>query len=376
LLLSSCVPLPLDPRWASVALVDDGQKILFAFHDHVTLIDPVDGSLVELRDSEGRVRVDSETGNALTWQVQVQANPATVFYYQPITIDENTLLLPSFSRHFYEVDLDAARLLNPEGRLIDADTATSQIVANVLATDDTLYIPLSEGDVTAINRQDFSERWKFDTEFGVWAEPLLVDDVLYVTSLDHYLYALYADTGELRWKLDLGGAIASTPVYLDGYLYVGSFGRKLFKVADDGTIAAEYEAKNWIWGSPTIADGILYVGDSSGWVYALDISGSGMQLVWEQQVAERAIRATPVVADDKLIVASRDHRAYWLSRDTGSEIFRRELVGEVLADMMVIEPSDSVNIPEPYLLISTMATEEALVAFTLESGERRWAYRH
>lgn len=377
LLLASCVPLPLDPRWASVSLVDNGQEIFFASHDHVTLIDPVDGSLVELRDSSGNVRVDSETGNALTWRVQVQANPATVFYYQPITIDANTLLLPSFSRRFYEVDVEAARILNPEGRLINADTDTSYIVANVLATDDTLYVPLSEGDVTAVNRDDYSERWKFDTEFGVWAEPLLVDGVLYVTSLDHFLYALDADNGDMLWKIDLQGAVASTPVYADGYLYVGSFGRKLFKIASDGTIAAEFEVKNWVWGSPALAsDNMLYVGDASGWVHALDVSGSDMRLVWERQVAERAIRATPLVADDKLVVASRDHNAYWLSRDDGNELFRRELVGEVLADMVVVEPGENVNIPEPYVLISTMANDEALVAFTLESGERRWAYRH
>lgn len=376
LFMSSCVPLPTDPRWASVTLIDGGQEIMFAFHDKVALVDPVDGSPIELRDSEGRVRVDSESGNALTWQVQVQANPTTVFYHQPIPIDDNTMLLPSFSRRFYEVDMGAARILNPEGRLIEADTTTSHIVANVLATDDSLFVPLSEGDVTAINRDDYSVRWKFDTEFGVWAEPLLADGTLYVTSLDHFLYALDADTGDLLWKTDLGGAIASRPVYQDGYLYVGSFGRKLFKVADDGTIAAEYEAQNWIWGSPAVVDDMLYVGDSSGWVHALDISGSGMRVVWSLQVAERAIRATPLVTGDMLIVASRDHRAYWISRDDGTEIFRRELVGEVLADMVVIEPSETVNIPEPYVLISTMSREEALVAFTLESGERRWAYRH
>ena len=54
LFMSSCVPLPTDPRWASVTLIDGGQEIMFAFHDKVALVDPVDGSPIELRDSEGR----------------------------------------------------------------------------------------------------------------------------------------------------------------------------------------------------------------------------------------------------------------------------------------------------------------------------------
>ena len=376
LLLAGCVPLPIDPHWASLTTIGDAQQILFAFHDRVALVDPIDGSAVELRDGSGQVRVDAQSGSPLVWSLQIPAQPATQFYYAPILVDDATILLPSFNRRFYEVDLQAARLLTPEGRLIEADTTTSHIVADVLATDDMLYVPLSEGDVKAIDRSSFTERWTFNTEHGIWSEPLLVDNTLYVTALDHNLYAIDPETGDEIWRVSLEGAAPARPVFHEGYLYVGSFARKLFKIDLDGRIAAQATVNDWIWGTVAVEGDNLYVGDASGYVYAFDISGADLNEMWQRKVADRTIRATPLIHEDQLIVASRDHRAYWLSRADGGEIFRRELIGEVLADMLVIEPNDATNITEAYVIISTMARDESLVAFTLENGERRWAYRH
>jgi outer membrane protein assembly factor BamB len=356
-----------------MSVLEGTGNILLAFHDRVTQIDPATGRPVELRDSNGQVRVD-DSGNPLIWDVRLQVNPATQFYSTPIMGGDDTLIIPTYSRRFYEVDVRAARILNPEGRLIEDESPTNHIVTDVITNENAYFVPMSERGVKAISRSDFSELWAFTTEFGIWAYPLLVENTLYVPSLDHNLYALDAETGEQLWVLDLGGAVSSTPVLHNDYLYVGSFGNKLFKINLDGRIAAEFTTQDWVWGSPAVLDDMLYVGDSRGFVYALNIEGAGFQEVWSRQVASRTIRATPLVSGDTLVVASRDRRAYWLSRETGSEIFNRELGGEVLGDMLLIEPSETINIPEPYLLITTMANQELLVAFSLDNGERRWVY--
>jgi outer membrane protein assembly factor BamB len=374
LVLVGCVPLPIDPSWASVSILNDQQHILFAFSDRVTLIDPVDGSPVELRDSEGNVRVDSSSGNPLLWDVRIQAQPATQFYSAPVPNDEFTLLFPTYSRRIYEVDAQAARINNPEGRLIEDDSTTNHIVTDILATEDTLYIPLSEGDVKAVNRGDWTTRWRFDTDFGVWSPPQLIGDQLIFTSLNHNLYSVDPLTGNPIWALDLSGAVTSAPVLSGDFLYVGSFANRVYKISLEGDIVAEFTTRDWVWGTPAIADdgATLYVGDSSGWVYALDISGDGFNEIWSRDVAERGVRATPLVVEDTLIVASRDRRAYWLTRADGVEIFNREVAGEILANPLLIEPNEAIS--EPLVIISTMANQEALVAFTIDNGERRWVY--
>lgn len=373
LLMVGCIPLPTDPSWSSISAVNGGEQILFAFHNRVTLIDPADGSPVELRGENGQVRVD-DNGNPLLWDIRLEVNPATQFYSAPIFSDPQTLVIPTFSRRFYEVDFPAARILNPEGRLVADESNTNHIITDVLATDTMYYIPLSERSLKAISREDYSLVWEFPTEFGIWSKPLLVDDTLYVSSLDHRLYALEAATGNLIWQLDLGGAVTAAPVLYEGNLYVGSFDSKVFQISLDGNILAEFPTTDWVWGSPVIVDGVLYVGDSAGWVYALNITDGGFEPLWSRQVATRTIRATPLIVGDSLIVASRDSRVYWVDRMNGSESFNRQMGGEVLANMLLVEPSEMVNIGEPLVLVSTIVNQEALVAFTLEGGERRWVY--
>ena len=369
LLVGACVPLPQDASWGHMSLIGDPQQIMFAFHDRIVLIDPIDGSLSELRDADGNVRVD-EQGSPRPWRVQAAGNQPMRFYSSPIALDDNTLLAAAYDRRLFEIDLPAARLLTTEGTAV-----AGQVVADMATNGDMIYIPLSEGGLVAVNDAAPADVvWRFTSDHGVWTKPLLVEDTLYVSGMDHFLYALNATTGEERWRIDLGGAVASTPVLHDDHLYVGSFARKLFKIRLDGSIAAEYSVNEWVWGSPAIVDNTLYIGDAGGWVYALSVNADSFEPVWTRQVASRTVRGTPLVTEEYVIVGSRDQNVYWVSRATGEELIRRNVEAEILADLLLLEPSESLNIPEPMVIVSTMAYDKLLFAFTVDNGELRWRY--
>jgi outer membrane protein assembly factor BamB len=368
LMATGCIGGSLEARWGELSLAGEPQNIVFAFSDRIVLINPADGSPVQLRDSNGNVRVDDQ-GNPRLWQIGGLGGAPAQFYTSPVFLDESNMLVSAYDGRLFTVDFPTARILNPEGNAVGG-----HIVADSVATPEYLYVPLSERNIQVLAR-DFSEAWTFETEQGVWAEPLLVDDTLYVSSLDHSLYAIDPTTGAERWKLNLGGAVASTPLYSDGYLYVGSFARKLFKISTDGEIIAEFDTQDWVWGMPVLVDGVLYAGDLGGYVYALEDNGSSFDPLWQpRQVAERSIRATPIVTGNAIIVGARDHNAYWINRATGEEIFRRQMIGEILSDLLLLEPSESLNISEPMVVVSTMAHEELLVAFSVAEGQRLWRY--
>lgn len=362
----ACVPAPTDASWAHMSLYNNG--ILLPFHDRVVLLDPLDGSPVELRDAEGTVRLDDQ-GNPRQWLINSPARCLPdCFYLPPVQLNDDTLLLTNYNRTLYEVDPLAARILP------DSVTLDGHVVGEMLDGGDYIYAGLSEGDVLALNRDGLSTAWRFETDRGVWAQPLLDGNTLYIPSMNHILYAVNAQSGEEIWRVDLGGAIGTTPVLYDGYLYVGSFARKLFKISTDGSIAAEYSTKDWVWSEPTIVDDVLYAGDQAGNVYALNLSADGFTEVWQRQAATRAVRAMPLVDGDTVIVASRDRFVYWLNRTTGEEIVKREMRGEVLGEMLRIDPAEGLTLSEPLVIVTTMAREEAAVAFTLDNGERRWVY--
>ena len=373
---AGCGPAPLGISWAGLTTFGDAQNLLVAFNDRLVMIDPVEGKPIKLLNPSGEVRLDNE-GKPRLWEVRAQNGP-NQFFAAPIPLDADTLLVATYNQVLHTVDVPTARIENPEGSPIPG--TTGHLVADLVSDGDLIFAGLSTKNVVALDREDFRVQWTFPTGHGVWSQPLLQDGVLYFASLDHYLYAVSAKTGEQLWKLDLEGAAPSAPVYYNGRLFIGSFGRKIFEVSTDGQVLNTYKTLDWIWSKPTIVDDILFVGDLVGNVYALDTT-RGLAEVWAQKVASSAIRPAPVVYDNAVVVASRDQKVYWLKRADGSPIMDaegrplvREMQAPVFSDMLLIKPSEAVKLAEPILVVSTLAPNQLLVAYTVSEARFLWAY--
>jgi outer membrane protein assembly factor BamB len=357
----------MEASWPALSLIGDEQNIVMAYKDRIVMVNPIDGTPVKLRDADGEVRLD-ENGNARVWEFMGgEGSGSSQFYTDPVQINPQTLLVAAYNRRLYEIDLATAR-----SNVTDGIELPGQVVANPIVADDLLVIGINERNLIAYDADGPTERWRIATNQAVWSEPLVIDGVIYFTSLDHYLYAINAADGSERWRLDLGGAAPEAPVFFDNHLYIGSLARKIYQISLAGEIIAEHTTDDWIWGTPAVVDSVLYAGDMGGAVYALEITGDGFREVWRSQVSDRAIRTTPLVSGEYVVVGSRDHRVYWLNRESGTTFFPREVPGEVLSDLLLIEPSETVNIPEPYVIVATPDNAGALFAFTLQNGERVW----
>lgn len=376
LLVGACYPTRLEADWPGLSTVGDQKDILLAYNDRIVMIDPTNGKPVELRNADGEVRLDDQ-GNARIWEFKGIEGQTSQFYSAPIQMDANTLLVPTYKptdNRMFEVDLPSARV---DGSGV---AVPGHVVADVVKNDNLVFVGLSERNLVAYNSADMTEKWQINTDHGIWSHPLIVDNVMYFTSLDHFLYAINPDTGEEIWKLDLQGAAPGAPIFYNDHLYVGTFARKVFEISTEGQVTSEYATTDWVWGSPVIVDDILYVGDMGGHLYALNVGSGGLTERWTVKVADRAIRATPLITDDYIIVGSRNHNVYWLNREDGSVVNDvdgprvRSLNGEVLSDLLLIEPSDQVDIPEPYVIVSSVANDNLLAAFTLSDGKRVWTY--
>lgn len=376
LLVAACYPVRLEADWPGIATIGDQKDILLAYNDRVVLINPENGKPVELRNADGEVRLDDQ-GNARIWEFRGEEGQTSQFYSAPILLNDSTLLVPTYKptdNRIFEVNLPTARI---EGSGV---AVPGHVVADVVKNEDLVFVGLSERNMVAYDSADMTERWTINTQHGIWSRPLIVDDVMYFTSLDHFLYAVNPDSGEEIWKLNLQGAAPGAPILYNDHLYVGSFARKVFEISLDGKITSEFTTTDWVWGSPVIVDDILYVGDMGGHLYALNVGADGLTERWSVKPAERAIRATPLVTDDYIIVGSRDHKLYWLNREDGTQVNDvegprvRTLNGEILSDLLLIEPSEQVDIPESYVIVSSVANDNLLLAFTLANGKLVWTY--
>ncbi|MCA0452664.1 MAG: PQQ-like beta-propeller repeat protein [Chloroflexi bacterium] len=380
LAVAACGPAPLGTGWPSVSLFNSvcngttSESILVAYTDRIVQVNPVDGKAVVLKNADCENRPPDSEGKLRAWDFRPSGKQ---FYSAPVPYDDTTMLAIAYDQHIYKIDNTLAQA-NGEPTAIDGITGHS--VTDLVASDDLIYVALSAKDVVALDRDTLDVKWKFTTEHGVWGKPLLQDGTLYFSSLDHHLYAVDADSGSEKWKLDIGGAATSSPLFYEGELYIGSFARAVFEISTDGQILNQQSTVDWVWSTPVVADGILYVADLGGSVYAFD-TAENLQPVWQQKVATRAIRATPLVVGDVILVASRDQKLYWLNRADGTSIIEadgkplvRELQGEILSDILLIEPGEGVDIPKPYVVVGTTSTSQILVAYALDNGESKWSY--
>jgi outer membrane protein assembly factor BamB len=80
-----------------------------------------------------------------------------------------------------------------------------------------------------------------------------------------------AELHGVKWKLKTGGAIYSSPTIADGVLFVGSNDGKLYAVdAERGAIKWTFAAKGRIASSPAVSNGLVYVESYDSQLYAID----------------------------------------------------------------------------------------------------------
>lgn len=377
LLLTGCYGVRMGVTWPALATVQQHDEVRIAvMHNNlVTLIQPSNGALARLMNADGEVRF-TDTGEPRTWRLDGNEYDQAQFFAPPVVLNEdesNIWLMPAYNERMLRVDPLTALA---EGTI--GVPVAGPVMASPVVTDDYFYVPIKTGSLQAVDRESYDTVWTLHAEEGIWSAPLLHDDVVYITSLDHNIYAVDRDSGESVWDepVDLQGGIAATPLLYDDHLYAGSFSHHLYKITLDGEIVGTYEGNNWIWSTPVAYDDMIYYTDLSGYVYAID--PSDMSAAWATKAATRGIRPAPVVTEEYVIAASRDGRIYWLDRESGVVVHDREIEGgaEILSDMLLLNPDDGIDIPEPLIVVGTANPAQTAVAVPLDfaSGYQGWVY--
>lgn len=368
--LSGCVGSRQGTSWPAIGLVDlnGEQQIAVAYNGQVEIINPDTGKTASLLNSDGEVR-RNENNDPLTWVLNGGDYDNAQFFASPIVLDDETYLIADYNNRLLAVDSIRADV-------VDITPIDDHVLADMLLVDGVLYVPMSSTGVMAMRLEDSEVLWSYATEDGVWAQPINVDNQIIFSSVDHYLYSVDKDSGELLWQTDLEGGVASTPLFANDRLYVGSFNKKFFELSLDGEILNAYDTQNWVWGTPAIDDnGVVYVTDLSGYVHALD-TNDNLSVVWSVQASSRGIRPGPIVYDDRVIVASRDGIVHWLDKRDGLVVNDQEIEGnpELLGNLLLLEPSDTLKIDQPLIVVSSTNTGELLVAFEVD-GRQMWVHK-
>jgi outer membrane protein assembly factor BamB len=256
-------------------------------------------------------------------------------FYAP-TVASGKVYVGSGDNNLYTFDAyDGTKLWNY--------TTGGKVKSCPAVSNDIVYVACNDGNLYAIDAITGTKIWNYTTGKTVpsWFEssPAIADDVVYVGSNTHTVYALDAFNGEKIWNTSIGWMF-STPAVAYGYVYVtdhnnlyaldASTGAKIWNFAHYPGLFPEYS-------SPTVADGIVYIGtggdDSySGLFYAFN-AYTGEKI--EQIEMSSKVFSTPAISHGMVYVASA-HRLYAMSASRFTDLSPLELTAIGIAVVTIL----------------------------------------
>ena len=200
------------------------------------------------------------------------------------------------------------------------------VFTSVTVVEDVVYAGTADGFLYAVDAATGSERWRFEADAsGPVGAPLVGDGLLYVrgggfaSDTGYFQYALYAIDavkGAERWRLDLDGGSFGTPTLAEGTLYVGDWGGYLHALdAATGEARWHFPTPGGSPQSPAVADGTVYA-SAGPELYAVDAATGTERWRFPTGVD---ISTAPIVAAGGVYFGSDNGRFYALDAATGTE---------------------------------------------------------
>jgi outer membrane protein assembly factor BamB len=131
----------------------------------------------------------------------------------------------------------------------------------------------------------------------------------------------------LLWQYPTYGWVSSSPTVANGVVYVGSDDDNIYALgAINGTVLWSYSTGGSVGSSPAVANGIVYAEDTAPQytIYALDAS-NGTEL-WSQEITGSS---SPAIANGVVYIGSDDNNIYALNAATGSILWTYPTGGTV-----------------------------------------------
>ena len=172
----------------------------------------------------------------------------------------------------------------------------------------------------------------------------------------------------LSWKFTANGAVISSPSVADGIVYVGSQDKNIYALgAWSGNLIWNFTTLGAIESSPAIANGKVYTGGDDGYVYCLDANDGA--LIWKTFIngnlpytfGSLVLKSSPAVTEDKVFIGSLDGSVYALNANNGYIEWKFDTGGFVLCSPAISDGAVYFTSEEPtsgalYKLDSTTGT--------------------
>jgi eukaryotic-like serine/threonine-protein kinase len=146
----------------------------------------------------------------------------------------------------------------------------------------------------------------------------------------------------LAWNYTTNGAVIASPSIVNGVVYVGSQDKNLYALdAYNGILVWKFATQDAIVSSPAVVDGKVYTGGDDGYVYCLNAETG--ELEWktfvdgnkEYTYGSLVLKSSPAVLDGVVYIGSLDGYLYAINADSGVVEWKFNSHGYVLSSPAV-----------------------------------------
>lgn len=155
-----------------------------------------------------------------------------------------------------------------------------------------------------------------------YVQIIAANNTLYISTANG-LYALHAATGAEKWVYPTEMPLGNSPTIHNGVAYVGGLDNKIYAIdANTGAGLWSFSGGGGFQTNPLIVGDKLYAGSRDGKMYAITISGANTgQLAWSYQTGGPVLFSA-AYNNGTLYFASNDSYAYALNAANGSLVWK------------------------------------------------------
>ena len=263
--------------------------------------------------------------------------------------------------------------------------AEAPIRSSPITTSTAVFFGTSEGIFYSLDKKSGRVLWKYNTGSAIASSPAILGNDIYFSDNRQSLYCLGVKDGKLRWKFDFEKSrnyewsfdyFYSSPTIYQQTIIIGGKDGNVYRISKNGKLLWKFLAKGIVRSTPAIANGVVFVGDTEGILYALDVSDGkekwkfnteGNTLKNEDFGFDRkAIISSPAVINGKVVVGSRDGFLYGIDASSGQQLWK--------VDHQVSWVISSVAIKDSITVTGT-SDGRFIQAVNIHTGKEIWKYR-
>ena len=246
-----------------------------------------------------------------------------------------------------------------------------------VVADGRLFLSTFDGRFYALDARTGRALWRWNSNRCGWASPAIAGALVIQTFIgrrcaldvpgaDGEVVAFDRRTGAIRWRRTIGPT-ESSPLVADGLVYVGDWsGRVTALDVHTGATRWAFRTGGAVKSSAALGGGRIFIGSYDGHVYALHARTG--RLVWRASSQPRlgshgSFYSTPTAEYDRVYIGSTDGKVYSFGAETGRLRWSRSTGSYVYASPAVWRQ-----------LVLVGSYDHVFYAFDAATGAVRWSF--